>query len=160
MKWAITIIMLMPMWIYLFVSNHEEALQTKLKAELKDGLKLATHDAALQIDPMMLEQGKVVFLEDAVDQAFRSSIERTFKLDLQLQPLQHSIWKNTFEIVLLDRVDEGSFPQNYYSGAPYYYSDVLTGPSIITIVKVKHPKYYGISRDFDYVIGSSHEYVR
>lgn len=159
MKWAITVIMLMPIWIYLFASNHDEALQTKLKAELKDGLKLATHDAALQIDPEMLEQGKIVFLEQAAFQAFRSSIERTFKLDQHFLPLQNSIWQNAFEIVLFDRIEEGPFPKAYYSGAPYYYSDVLAGPSIIAMVKVKHPKFYGISRDFDYVIGSSHEYV-
>lgn len=159
MKWALVVIILMPFWIYLAASTHDEALQTKLKAELKEGLKLATHDAALQLDQEQLEGGVVVFLEDQAEAAFRTSLQRTFKLNELLQPLASSIWQSPLEIVLLDKVEQGPFPKIYNSGAPYYYMDILNGPSIITIVKVKHPKFYGISRDFDYIVGSSHEYV-
>lgn len=159
MKWALVVVILMPFWIYLSASSHDEALQTHLKAELKEGLKLATHDAALQLDQAQLEQGKVVFNTAAAEEAFRGSIQRTFKLNGNLRPLPNSIWQSQFEIVLLDKVEQGPFPKIYNSGAPYYYMDVLNGPSIITIVKVKHPRFYGISKDFEYVVGSSHEYV-
>lgn len=159
MKWVFMVIMLMPFWLYLSTSNHDEALQSKLKSELKEGLKIATHDAALQLDREQLEQGKVVFIEAAAEETFRNSLQRTFKLNANLQPLPNSIWQSQFKIVLLDKVEQGPFPKIYNSGAPYYYMDVLNGPSIITIVKVKHPRFYGISKDFEYVVGSSHEYV-
>jgi len=74
MKWALVVIILMPFWIYLAASTHDEALQTKLKAELKEGLKLATHDAALQLDQEQLEGGVVVFLEDQAEVHFLKSI--------------------------------------------------------------------------------------
>ncbi|WP_168121883.1 hypothetical protein [Paenibacillus sp. HB172176] len=159
MKWVITLILLMPMWLYLDASSHDEYLQTKLKAELKDGLKAATHDAALQVDLAELEKGHVVFLPDIAEHAFLGSVQRTYRLDTLLQPLPGSIWKSPFKLVYFERVEDGEFPMAYNSGPPYYYADVLNGPSIIAIVQVKHPRFYGISRDFNYTVGSSHEYI-
>lgn len=159
MKWVLTIIMLMPLWLYFSASSHDEYLQSKLKAELKDGLKVATHDAALQVDDVALEQGTIKFMPAAAKAAFSESIQRTYKLDHTLQPTRASIWQSKFEVVLFEMVEDGPFPKIYHSGHPYYYSDTLNGPSIITIVKAKHPRFYGISRDFSYVIGSSHEYI-
>jgi Tfp pilus assembly protein PilN len=159
MKWVITIILLMPIWLYYDAWSHDEYLQSKLKVELKDGLKVATHDAALQVDPEALEEGRVVFLQETAEQAFLASIQRSYKLDTMLQPLPESIWQTSFRVVHFERVEDGEFPMYYNSGPPYYYGDTLNGPSIVTIVQVKQPRFYGISRDFNYTVGSSHEYM-
>lgn len=159
MKWVITIILLMPVWLYFGAWSHDEYFQTKLQADLKDGLKLATHDAALQVDRLVLEEGNVVFLPDQAEQAFLASVQRSFKLTAALEPTAGSVWQSPMRIVHFERVEDGIFPRPYNSGPPYYYSDMLNGPSIIAIVQVKHPRFYGISRDFDYTVGSSHEYI-
>ncbi|MGO4549429.1 hypothetical protein AB4Z29_32160 [Paenibacillus sp. 2TAB23] len=74
--------------------------------------------------------------------------------------MPRKIWRDPFELVRFEGVETGIFPQIYHSGPPYYYSDTLKGPAIIAIVKVKHPRYFGVSDDIEYVVVSSHEYVK
>lgn len=159
MKWVLTIIMLMPLWLLFGAWSADEYYQTKLQADLKDGLKVATHDAALQVDLLALEEGQITFLPFEAEEAFLASIQRTYKLSTTLQPLPNSVWQSPFHVVHFERVEAGEFPRPYNSGPPYYYADTLNGPSIIAIVQVKHPRFYGVSPDFDYVVGSSHEYI-
>lgn len=159
MKWVLLMVLLTPVFILFQAWNQDEYLQTKLTAELKDGMDVATHDAAMKTDETELEIGNLVFDRDAAEEALRASIQRTFELDSLLQPVDGSVWKDPFELVLVDYVESGSFPQPYNSGPPYYYQDTLNGPSVVAIIKVKHPRFFGVSDDFNYVIGSSHEYV-
>jgi hypothetical protein len=160
MKWVIMLLLLTPIFLIYSSWNHDEALQTKLKAQLKDGMDLATHDASLQILQEELEKGSITFNPLEAQKVLRQSMQTSFKLDGLLKPLPGGIWLNDFDLVWFELVESGVFPQVYHSGPPYYYSDTLKGPSVIAIVKVKHPRYYGVSDTFDYVVGSSHEYVR
>ncbi|WP_138753551.1 hypothetical protein [Paenibacillus sinopodophylli] len=160
MKWVIMILLLSPIFFIYSAWNQDEHLQTKLKANLKDGMDLATHDASLQIVEEELEMGNIRFDPVEAERVLRQSMQTSFKLDGLLQPLPGGIWRDPFELVWFERVETGVFPQVYHSGPPYYYSDTLKGPAIIAIVKVKHPRYYGVSDDITYVVGSSHEYVK
>ncbi|OME79614.1 hypothetical protein BK120_21805 [Paenibacillus sp. FSL A5-0031] len=160
MKWVLTVILLTPILILFSAWNQDEYLQTKLKAELKEGMDLATHDASLQIIQEELEKGSIRFDPLEAEKVLRRSMQTTFKLNGLLEPLPNGIWLDPFELVWFDRIESGTFPQVYQSGPPYYYSDIIKGPSIIAIVKVKHPRYFGVSDDFEYVVGSSHEYVK
>ncbi|WP_336775409.1 hypothetical protein [Paenibacillus sp. MMO-58] len=159
MKWVLFMLVMAPIFLLFSAWNHDEYIQTKLRAELKEGMDLATHDAALQVNKVQREMGDIQFVREDAERALLASMERTFKLDDQLQPLTSSVWKSKFEVVSLQYVETGSFPQNYNSGPPYYYIDLLRGPSVIAIVKVEHPRYYGVSDHFSYIVGSSHEYI-
>lgn len=160
MKFVIMILLMSPIFFIYSAWNQDEHLQTKLKAGLKEGMDLATHDASLQIIQEELELGNIRFDLMKSEKAFRESLQTSFKLNWLLEPLPGGIWLDPFELVWFERVETGSFPMVYHSGPPYYYSDTLKGPSIIAIVKVKHPRYYGVSDDITYVVGSSHEYVK
>ncbi|MGG4145704.1 hypothetical protein ABEW34_21645 [Paenibacillus algorifonticola] len=158
MKWILILILMTPVILSFNVQSSDEALKIKLSTQLKETMDVATHDAAIQVDQEELEQGRVSFTE-AAERVFRESIERSNRLNPEWQPMGNSTWKDPIELVLFDRVESGSFPRLYNSGPPYYYMDVLQGPSVVAVVKVKHPRYYGLSDDFEYIVGSSHEYV-
>lgn len=38
------------------------------------------------------------------------------------------------------------------------YIDTLEGPSVVAIITMRHPRPFGISKDKNFVVGSSHEY--
>lgn len=160
MKWVIMLLLMMPIFIIYSAWSQDEHLSTKLKAGLKEGMDLATHDASLQIIEEELEMGKIRFDPMKSEKALLNSLQTSFKLNSLLQPLPGGIWKDPFELVWFEKIETGNFPMIYHSGPPYYYSDTLKGPSIVAIVKVKHPRYYGVSDDITYIVGSSHEYVR
>ncbi|PWW01226.1 hypothetical protein DFQ01_110116 [Paenibacillus cellulosilyticus] len=156
MKWVLVLLLMTPIFLLFQAWDLDESLQTKLHAQLKQAVDLGTHDAALQVEPVALEQGEVRFEQTYT--VFLDALQRQLKLDSGLDPLATSVWKDGLQVVLFEQVETGPFPRTYSSGPPYYYTDTLLGPSVVAIVKIKHPRYFGVSDDFEYVIGSSHEY--
>lgn len=158
MKWLLSLLLMTPIMILYMLWDHEEYLENKLHTDLKYALDSGTHDAALQVDPLSLDIGIIHFRPAEAYSALKTSLQQNLNLNNNLEPVGANILKKSVEIVYFDLVEDGPFPRVYNSGPPYNYSDVINGPSVIAIIKVPHPKYFGVSRDFEYVIGSDHEY--
>ncbi|MDO6657431.1 peptidase M23 [Anaerobacillus sp. 1_MG-2023] len=115
--------------------------------QMKNGLELAVHDAALALDNSQLSQGKVVFDEWEAVENFKASLEANLDLESGAGyvyfPKESSYYQDPFYVEHLEFIDDedGSFPQ-VYSNPKYDILDTLNGPSIIAVVSTKSPRYF------------------
>ncbi|MBF0706731.1 peptidase M23 (plasmid) [Alkalihalobacillus hwajinpoensis] len=115
--------------------------------QMKNGLELAVHDAALALDNSQLSQGKVVFDQWEAVENFKASLEANLALESGAGyvyfPKESSYYQEPFYVEHLEFIDDddGSFPQ-VYSNPKYDILDTLNGPSIIAVVSTKSPRYF------------------
>jgi hypothetical protein len=165
MKWGIfllfTSVICLTLWLWQ-VDNH---MSETSYLRLKNALDLATHDAAMQVDKEVLaREGRIVF-SAASDNVLLTTLRQNLHFNENNSPIQPNLFRSSDALQILEfaRLETGcpgspaGFPCTY-TNPSYGYVDTVNGPSIIAIIRVRHPRAFSFSADKYFVVGSSHEY--
>lgn len=166
MKMAIFTIFMSLICSFLLLWQTDNHVSSTAYYKLKNTLDVATHDASLQIDMNSLNQGIIKFNAARANDALLNSLKANLKLDSSSHPIEPNIFRSTdkleYKMMTVDTGCPGKpsgFPCVFDAwAASDGYIDTLEGPSVVAIVKMRHPRPFGISRDKYYIVGSSHEY--
>jgi len=131
---------------------------------LKNSLDLATHDAALQIDKIELANGNIKFASNA-EEVLMSTLQKNLHLDSNNFPLQPNMFRSSdaLKVLVFEKLETGCSASSVgfpciYNNTTYNYVDTITGPSIVAIISMRHPRPFAFSEDHSFIVGSSHEY--
>jgi len=126
--------------------------------QMKNALEIATHDAALAVDPISFSNGKIIFqngetvngnlLPNNALENFKKSIESNLNVSSSggylYTPTSNSFFKNNLSLVELiyldDRVDR-TYPFTY-SHPEYDFTQNIDGPSVIAIMITESPRWF------------------
>lgn len=166
MKWSVIALFVSVVFFSLWIWQMEHQTTESARSKLKLSLDRATHDAALQVDrDILAREGRVAFTSSSRT-VFDNTLQTNLRFDANYKPIGNNLFNNNdrLEVLLYERVENGcpgssgGFPCTYVN-TTYGYVDTLRGPSIVAIIRMKHPRNYGISANKHFIVGSSHEYV-
>lgn len=175
MKMAVFAFFTMVMAAFTWTIQSDGHVTMEGRDRLKYALDIATHDAAQQIDLVQLNNGLIRFNESQVTSVGLQRLQDNLKLDGNMQPLPNNLFRSSdqLQVVYYDTVETGcpnkapGFPcvyninltVNTASGPrAINYVDTLSGPGVVAIITMPSPQPYGISKEYTYIVGSSHEY--
>lgn len=152
------------LWVWQMDHQTTETSRSRLKLSLDR----ATHDAAMQLDKNVLaREGRIVFTSQART-VFDQTLQTNLKFNESYYPKANNLFNSAdrLEVLVFDRVETGcpgspsgsGFPCTYVN-TTHGYIDTLRGPSIVAVIKMKHPQSYGVAANKSYIVGSSHEYI-
>lgn len=165
MKWALFLLFtaVISVLLWLWQVDHHTTQTAYLR--LKNALDLATHDAALHIDKAELSlYGRIRFTDQA-PVVLATSLQRNLRLNTANFPLSPNMFRSTdqLQLLVMESLETGcsdaapGFPCTYRN-ATYDYVDTIKGPSIVSIISLRHPRPFSFSTDASFIVGSSHEY--
>ena len=165
MKWAIFLLFTSAICTMLWIWQMDNHTTATAYNRLKNTLDLATHDAAMQVDKNELARnGKIVFAANAQN-VLLSTLQKNLNMDTNNLPIQPNMFRSTdqLKVLVFDKLEMGcpgsppGFPCTY-NNTTYGYVDTITGPSVVAIISMRHPRPFAISTDRSFIVGSSHEY--
>ncbi|WP_052098239.1 hypothetical protein [Paenibacillus stellifer] len=136
-KLAFVLLIFMYSWFFQ-VQNQEWDVDREL---LKSANNMAVHDAAQQLDEAALAEGQLVIDRHEAEASFRETLKANLGLDDSLNPLAGSRLRSKVEIVDFEIIDEASgrsFPF-LYEDSRFGITKYLQGPSVIAVIKTRHP---------------------
>lgn len=148
MNRALRLLLLTFVFVFMEFSNANRLTNTTLINAETYGLMRAAHDASLQVDPVLLAEGAVVFDRERARAAFEYALRRNMRLDATLHPEAGSYLQHPLEIVFEEYIDDASgvtFPYNYRNDSFKIYK-TLDGPSLVYEVRMRSPR----MSQFDY----------
>lgn len=165
MKWAIFLLFTSAICTMLWIWQMDNHTTATAYIRLKNSLDRATHDAAMQIDKNELARnGRIVFTTNSQD-VLVSTLQKNLRLDTNSLPIAPNMFRSTDQLKVLtfEKLQTGcpgspvGFPCTY-NNTTYGYVDTITGPSIVSIISMRHPRPFAFSSDRSFIVGSSHEY--
>lgn len=166
MKWGIFLLFIAAVCLIQSIWQMDHHTTKAATSRLKLSADRATHDAALQVDKVVLaREGKITFASNA-EAVFYRTLQRNLNFDESNRPKAGNLFDSSdqLELKVFEKLETGcpgstpGFPCTYVN-TTYGYIDTIRGPSIVAIITMKHPRNFGISADKTYIVGSSHEYV-
>ncbi|MEI2356698.1 peptidase M23 [Mesobacillus zeae] len=116
--------------------------------QVKNGLELAVHDAALAVSPSEIGEGKVVFEQDRAINNLKSSLEENLKISSSggfvYTPNEGSFFKNDLFISHIEFIDDSvtrTYPYTYVNDK-YEIMETVDGPSIIAVMTTESPRWF------------------
>ncbi|MEG6533211.1 peptidase M23 [Caldibacillus thermoamylovorans] len=116
--------------------------------QLKNGIELAVHDAAMAVVPESIAEGKIVFNEDQAISNLRDSLETNLNVDSEggyvYTPNETSFFKNKLyvvDLVFLDDRVERTYPFTY-ENSTYNITQQIKGPSVLAIISTESPRWF------------------
>jgi hypothetical protein len=138
-------------------------------ARAKNALDRATHDASLQVDPVQLGKGQIVYDTSRALQAFTKTLRENMMLDGSLQALPKTFFNGQVAIVGMDVVDDANVQARYnrkfdgtgllykYQGYGKSFQKMIYGPAIIFGIQIRKPLDTGTTPETYYFV-SIYEY--
>lgn len=130
------------MWVF------QINIQTDAEAhyKLKETIELGAHDAALQVVPYELQQGRIVFDQNRALEAFKESLVYHLRLidesQFVLTPEEKSFYQDPIRILHMQFFDDSntsSYPF-LFEDTTYNVREVIRGPAVYFVVETETPR--------------------
>lgn len=136
------------MWALIIAMQYNLDSDKTATRQLKNAVEIATHDAALAIDPHAMSEGKVVFDDDQALENFKKSLESNLNVSSEggyvYTPNESSFYKDNIYLVAFEFIDD-RVPREYpfhYENSDYHIIEQITGPSIVAVVTTESPHWF------------------
>ncbi|WP_432806060.1 hypothetical protein [Mycobacterium sp. Z3061] len=122
--------------------------------QLKSGIELAVHDAAMAVNPEKIAEGKIVFDENQAINNLKASLEANLNVRSNggyvYTPNKTSFYKNDLYIVDLVFLDDrlGKPYPFTYEDPTYNIIEQINGPSIIAVITTESPRWFNGRKTF------------
>lgn len=121
---------------------------TTATRQLKNGIELAVHDAALAVSPTEMAQGKIIFDQPTAINNLKNSLDSNLNLSSSTgyvyTPNSSSFFQNDLKIVDLEFIDDSvttTYPYTY-SNPTYNIMEQVTGPCVIAVITTESPRWF------------------
>jgi hypothetical protein len=170
MKYILFTCFVVVMCAMLWVWQIEGNAQNVAFERSKNAANRAAHDASLQIVKTSLADGLFVFDQIKATKVFKETLSKNMQLNANLEALPDTLFRGSVEIVHQDFVDDtnvltrfgtpfdGSGKLYQFSNAQINLQQMIYGPSVIFIIKVRKPLQVNASANTYYYIGAIFEY--
>ncbi|AIQ11763.1 hypothetical protein [Paenibacillus durus] len=136
-KLAFVLLIFIYAWFFQ-AQNQEWDIDREL---LKHANNMAVHDAAQEMDESERAEGRLIIDQAAAEASFEETLKANLGLDDSLTPRAGSRLRSKVEVVEFKVIDESSgvaFPF-LYEDSRYGITKYIQGPSVIAVIKTKHP---------------------
>lgn len=130
-------ILLVAVSVLMMVMSIDISQYSRSTKYLKEDLEVAVHDAALQIDPLALAEGQIVFDEEKARETFIETLEINTGLTL-----------DDYNIIDFEFFDHGNsvFPVTFESEHTRF-SDMFFYPTIVVIIETETNKFFSFTHN-------------
>lgn len=136
------------MWALIMAMQYNLDADKTATRQLKNAVEIATHDAAMAIDPLAMSEGRVVFIDDLALDNFKASLEKNLNVSSEggyvYTPNENSFYKDNIYLVAFEIIDD-RVPREYpfqYENPDFHISEQITGPSIVAVVTTESPHWF------------------
>lgn len=134
------------LFLFTWLSQEENQAWDVQRTLLKNANNSAVHDAALQIDKTQRAKGRIIIDPDRAWDVYQETLRLNLGLDSMMKatvgsPIQGSV--TVLDFIILDD-SNSTFPM-LYEHSTYNITKYLTGPAVVAVVEIPHPRLINFS---------------